>query len=128
MFRPKKGAASLPGLPRERNLEVGESGSAVCLETGGTVLGVFPEAGYQEAKLQMVGGDVLVAYSDGITEARDGQGEEFGEERVARLIALHYHLPAAELRDRILAEVAGFSAGSEPHDDMTLVVLRATGR
>jgi sigma-B regulation protein RsbU (phosphoserine phosphatase) len=128
LFRPKKGAASPPGLPCERQLDVGESGSAVCLETGGTVLGVFPETGYQEAKLQLVGGDILVAYSDGVTETRGQRDEEFGEERVARLIALHYHLPAAELRDRILAEVSRFAAGAEPNDDMTLVVVRATWR
>lgn len=112
------------GSRGERELDVGEAGRAVCLETGGTVLGIFPETEYQEGRLELAGGDVLVAFSDGVTEACGEGGEEFGEERVARLVALHYHLPAAELRDRILAEIARFTGGADPHDDMTLVVLK----
>lgn len=126
LFRPGKGASSPPGPTSEREVEVGDAGRAVRLETGGTVLGIFADAGYQEGRLELLAGDVLVAYSDGVTEARDGQDEEFGEERVARLIALHYHLPAGALRDRILMEVARFTAGAAPQDDRTLVVFRAT--
>ena len=125
LFRPRDGMANPPGLPPEPGSGVGDAGTAGRLEAGGTVLGIFPEAQYVQGRLQLAPGDVLVAFSDGVTESCNGRDEEFCEERVARLVALHYHLPAAEIRDRILAEVAAFAAGAEAHDDVTLVVLKA---
>ncbi len=125
LFHPQPPVATGAGSPPDQRAGTGNAGTAVRLQAGGTVLGIFPEAQYAEGRLQLAAGDVLVAFSDGVTESCNGEDEEFGEERVARLVALHYHLPAAELRDRILAEVAVFAGGVEVHDDVTLVVLKA---
>ena len=125
LFRPGKLAADRLGFREDRGSGIGNAGTAVRLEAGGTVLGIFPETQYAEARHQLAAGDVLVAFSDGVTESCNEQDEEFGEERVARLVALNYHLPAAGLRDRILAEVAVFAGGVEMRDDVTLVVLKA---
>ncbi len=124
LFHPRPPPATGNGLPPDHGSGKGIAGTAVRLEAGGTVLGIFPETQYAEGRLQLAAGDVLVAFSDGVTESCNGKDEEFGEERVARLIALHYHLPAAELRNRILAEVAAFTGGVAAHDDVTLVVLK----
>ncbi|MDA2925054.1 SpoIIE family protein phosphatase, partial [Acidobacteria bacterium AH-259-L09] len=77
---------------------------AIRLKTGGTVVGLFPDARYQQETVEMRSGDTLVAFSDGVTEAINGDGEEFGEERLARLVAENQELSVMERRDLILRE------------------------
>jgi sigma-B regulation protein RsbU (phosphoserine phosphatase) len=72
-------------------------------------------------------GDAIVLYTDGITEAMDGQGELFGDTALARVVAAHRDLDAAGIRERVLREVRAFVGNAEPHDDMTMVVLKVTG-
>jgi serine phosphatase RsbU (regulator of sigma subunit) len=72
-------------------------------------------------------GDAIVLYTDGITEAMDRQGELFGDTALARVVAAHRHLDAAGIRERVLREVRAFVGDAEPHDDMTMVVLKVSG-
>ena len=72
-------------------------------------------------------GDVFVFYSDGLTEARDASGEFFGEDRLAALISRHHELAPEDLIDRIVREVAGFSAGEGLLDDLTCVAALIAG-
>ena len=72
-------------------------------------------------------GDVVVLYTDGITEAMNETGELFGDEALARVIANHHTLDAAGIRERVLREVRAFVGDAEPHDDMTLIVLKMDG-
>jgi len=69
-------------------------------------------------------GDVIVLYTDGITEAMDREGELFGDAALARVLASQHHLSAAGIRERVLREVRAFVGDAEPHDDMTMVVLK----
>jgi sigma-B regulation protein RsbU (phosphoserine phosphatase) len=69
-------------------------------------------------------GDVYVLYTDGVTEAMDREGELFGDANLARVVEAHRHLDPAGIRERILREVRGFVGDAEPHDDMTLVILK----
>ncbi len=69
-------------------------------------------------------GDVIVLYTDGITEAMDTEGELFGDEALARVVASNWRLDAAGIRERVLREVKAFVGDAEPHDDMTMVVLK----
>lgn len=94
------------------------------LSAGGTVLGIFPQTDYPRETIQMASGDVLVLFTDGITEAANGRDEEFGEERLEGAVERNWRLTATEMRDRILAEVADFTGGADPRDDMTLVVAK----
>jgi hypothetical protein len=69
-------------------------------------------------------GDVFVLYTDGLTEAMDRDGELFGDAALARVVEGHRHLSAAGIRERVLREVRGFVGDAEPHDDMTMVVIK----
>lgn len=130
LFRPHKRDTRLPIKAAARPFAAAQTMAGanadacemIRLETGGMVIGLLPDAEYQHETVQLQPGDVLVIYSDGISEAMNMQEEEFGEPRLARLIAAHLHLPPTDLRDRVLAEIAGFVREAPQHDDMTLVV------
>jgi sigma-B regulation protein RsbU (phosphoserine phosphatase) len=94
------------------------------LETGGLILGLFPHATYEEETLQLEDGDTLVVFSDGVTEALNVAGEEFGEDRLLPCITEHCANPTSVLLDRILATVRTFAASAAPNDDVTALVLR----
>jgi serine phosphatase RsbU (regulator of sigma subunit) len=101
-------------------------GATETLADGGVMLGILPLAQYQEGRVQLEKGDVLVLFSDGVTEATDAQDHEFGEERLAQLVASLSEKPAAEIVERIHQAVAEFTQGAPPADDITVVVARRT--
>jgi serine phosphatase RsbU (regulator of sigma subunit) len=68
--------------------------------------------------------DVLLFFTDGISEAMNADSDLFGEVRLAALVSEHGHLPAEELRERILREVDAFVAGAPQHDDMTMILIK----
>lgn len=78
----------------------------------------------EEQRLPLRTGDSIILYTDGITEAMNGAQDLFGEERFSRLLEEHGHLPAEELRERILREIETFVGPAEQHDDMTMILLR----
>ncbi len=114
-----------PILCRAAEVRAGSTG-IVQLRATGTVLGLFRDAVFQQLSVGVSPGDLLVAFSDGVSEAVGQNGEEFGEDRIVRLVIGHMDLAAAELRDRILEEVASFTRSIEPHDDRTLIVAKFT--
>ena len=89
---------------------------------GGAALGIFPEWRYETGEVQLTAGDRLVLFTDGVTEAMNPQGEEFGEERLLALMTADPELGAAELQERILHAVTEFSSG-DLQDDATLIVV-----
>ncbi len=94
------------------------------LETGGTVLGVFSDCLYEQETIQLQAGDFLVAYTDGVTEAMNADGEEFGEARLQNLLFACASLQADEVRREIEEEVRAWCVGAEQHDDLTFVVMK----
>jgi serine phosphatase RsbU (regulator of sigma subunit)/pSer/pThr/pTyr-binding forkhead associated (FHA) protein len=94
------------------------------LETGGLILGLFPHATYEEESIQLEDGDTLVVFSDGVTEAVDTAGDEFGEDRLLPCIAEDSSSAPSVLLDKILATVRAFSANAAQVDDVTALVLR----
>jgi sigma-B regulation protein RsbU (phosphoserine phosphatase) len=88
-----------------------------------TVLGLFPEWDCTVSEVRLVLGDALVMYTDGVTEAENASGEEFGVARLAEEIRKAPGLPASGLLDRVVSAVKNFSAG-EQGDDITLVIAR----
>jgi len=96
------------------------------LETGGMVVGLFEHA-FDEQTLQLEPDDLLVAYSDGVTEARNPDGEEFGEERLLACVRDNCNLAPSELLQCVFNAVNQFSAGATQADDLTLLVLRFSG-
>jgi steroid delta-isomerase-like uncharacterized protein len=105
---------------------VGRSG-ARRLDCGGMVVGAFDHATFDDDTQQLEPGDVLVVYSDGVTEARDGSGEEFGEERLLSCVQANRARSPVEIVDSLLSTVQAFSAGAAQSDDLTMLVLRYRG-
>jgi sigma-B regulation protein RsbU (phosphoserine phosphatase) len=96
------------------------------LKTGGMVLGMLPQATYIKEEIQLQKGDVLVVFSDGVSEAMNIKEEEFGEERLMGAVKPNLDKSAAEIRDIILADIDQFVAHADQHDDLTLVVARVS--
>jgi len=98
-------------------------GSLERLRATATVLGMFPDWHCELAEVQLSSGDLLVIFTDGVTEASTPEGVEFGEARLIETATSGCNLPAADLLHRIQATVQAFSPG-EQQDDLTLVVAR----
>jgi sigma-B regulation protein RsbU (phosphoserine phosphatase) len=106
-------------------LLVRANGAVERLEVGGTVLGAFDWARYEEASATLSPGDLLLIFSDGITEAQNHEGEEYGDERLAAFAVANRTSSAAELCSAIFLEAAMWSGEQEREDDQTVVILKA---
>ena len=108
----------------------GSSSRASILAPDGLVLGLRIDGGERfasllsEVSLRILPGDLLVLFTDGISEAMNERADCFGETQLAELVEEHGHLPIAELRERILREIAAFVGGAPQHDDMTMILIR----
>jgi phosphoserine phosphatase RsbU/P len=98
------------------------SGQTHSLKDGGPPLGLFPDHSYEDIELQLESGDRLVLYTDGLTEARNSSGAEFGEHNVARIGNENLRLNAAEMLETLRGEVTTFCNGVFD-DDFTLVIV-----
>ncbi len=78
----------------------------------------------EEESIPLQMGDVIVFYTDGITEAMNSESDLFGESRLSRIVAEHGHLDSGELRERILREIEAFVGTADQHDDMTMILLK----
>ena len=106
-------------------LLVRRTGERKFLERGGLLLGILPNVSFEEEHLELGEGDVIVFYTDGISEATNAQGELFSDERLAEFIAaLPRGLSACEISDRILRAIEQHLGAVEAQDDRTLVVMR----
>ena len=101
------------------------NGESVYLEEGGMVVGLFPDAAYHRGFVQLASGDIMVACTDGITEAMDAQRDEYGRERLVDAVRLRRQMPAAQIVESILAEVEEYSRNGDHDDDRILLILKA---
>jgi serine phosphatase RsbU (regulator of sigma subunit) len=99
-------------------------GSAEMLEGGGPVLGILPVAPYGEMKGRLDPGDMIVLYSDGVTEATNVSFDEFGEERFIEVLKRHHGEPADDIVQAVTRALAEFTSGAPQADDITLLVAR----
>ncbi|HET9741399.1 MAG TPA: PP2C family protein-serine/threonine phosphatase [Terriglobales bacterium] len=100
-----------------------DSGAVRKLETGGLVIGLFPEITLDEEQVPVVPGDIFVAFSDGVTEPENDFGE-FGEDRLLELVRANRHLPLERISETVLAAVQDWIGDNEQPDDITLVLAR----
>jgi serine phosphatase RsbU (regulator of sigma subunit) len=98
-------------------------GSLQPLTEGGMVLGLFSQAQYESRTITLQPGDHLVLFTDGVLEARNTVGEEFGEERICALLRQNCREPAATILRCLKEQLAAFSANTPQHDDITMMVL-----
>jgi sigma-B regulation protein RsbU (phosphoserine phosphatase) len=103
---------------------IGEDGGVRKLEAGGTVIGLFDGMTYEEDSVQMHPGEVLLAYSDGVTEPENEFGE-FGEQRLIEIVRENRHLPLPQIIQIVTAAVDNWIGDKEQPDDVTLVLARA---
>jgi sigma-B regulation protein RsbU (phosphoserine phosphatase) len=96
------------------------------LTIGGTVIGLFPEVPFEDATIDLCPGDVLLAFTDGVTEALNDAGEEFGTDRVRELLHANAQLSAAEIAAKLSDAVREWIGGAEQHDDLTFVIAAVT--
>ena len=94
------------------------------LATGGMIIGMFSQSVYEEATLQLRPGDVLMAFTDGVSEAHNPNEEEFGEERLKGLLRKVAHLPINEMSSHILADLKAWMRDAPQHDDLTFLLAK----
>lgn len=97
------------------------------LEVGGPVIGLLPVASYEQECTQLQPGDVVIAFSDGVSEALSQTGEEFGDERLLDVARAGIDRSVEEQVDLIVAAVREFTRGAPQSDDITVMVLRYLG-
>ncbi len=100
------------------------AGESLPIRADGFPLGMFPNAAYEELSVATQPGDAIVFVSDGILDAENEKEEMYGQERLIALLGVSRDLPAQELADAILADVARFQGGKDRFDDETIIVLR----
>jgi len=94
------------------------------LETGGPVMGLLPGANFQQGEEFVAPGDLLVAFSDGVVEATDPAGEEFGDKRLLAVIQDLWDASASDIRNAIHVRLKAFTGDEPVGDDQTLIVVR----
>jgi sigma-B regulation protein RsbU (phosphoserine phosphatase) len=108
-------------------LIVDGAGGFRTLGSTGFCLGMFPSVGFEKETTRLEPGEILCLFTDGIVESRNPAKEEYGEERLAARLRESASLPAREMISRIYDDVLSFEGGSEPGDDMSLVIVKKGG-
>jgi sigma-B regulation protein RsbU (phosphoserine phosphatase) len=121
---PQTGSLSFINAGHNPPLIVHAAGTVENLASGGLPLGIRPDADYREGRTQLQPSDVLVIYSDGVSEAQSPQGEEFGTQRLYDVVSRNLDASAAGIRDRIEAALTKWSQGTPAADDITLVIVK----
>ena len=101
-----------------------QSGVIEELATGGMIVGMFPFSKYEEGTVQLESGDVLLLFTDGVSEAHNPQEEEFGEDRLKEALKRYGHLPVNEMSTAILGELQHWMADAPQYDDLTFVLMK----
>jgi sigma-B regulation protein RsbU (phosphoserine phosphatase) len=105
-------------------LRAGGDSAVEELTTGGTIIGMFPQTHYEEGTLALHSGDVLIVFTDGVTEALNPGDEEFGEERLKDLLRRVVGFPVEEMSARIAEELKNWIQDAAQYDDLTFVLMK----
>src|ERR1039457_1603883 len=105
-------------------LRAGGNSAVEELNTGGTIIGMFPKTSYEEGTLALHAGDVLIVFTDGLTEALDPADEEFGEDRLKALLHQVATLPIEEMSARITEELKNWIQDAAQYDDLTFLLMK----
>jgi sigma-B regulation protein RsbU (phosphoserine phosphatase) len=124
LLEPDSGVLRYVSAGHNPALLLGASGQTVRVESTGVPIGILPNSTWREEILRMEPGDLLCVYTDGVTEAVNERDEEFGLDRLARLVSRNASSSPQKICDRVLAAVADFARGMPQYDDQTLLVVR----
>ncbi len=117
-FSEQTTALTLPAAHRDT------ANGCLKLSTGGPVVGFFEHCRYEQGRVQLQSGDLLIAYTDGLTEALNISGEEFGEQRLKETVKMAASGDAVEVRAQLIESIKTWCAGTPQHDDLTFIVLK----
>ena len=123
-LNPNTGELAFLNAGHNPPLIVHASGTMEQLAAGGLPLGIMADADFREGRTTLNAGDVLVIYSDGVSEAVSPTGEEFGPTRLYEAVARNLDASAAGIRDRIESALTKFAQGTPAADDITLVIVK----
>jgi len=126
VLNPTSGELTFANAGHNPPIVVRASGDVEKLEGGGPVLGVLPSAQYPQQRTRLGKGDLLVIYSDGVTEANDTSQGEYGEECLTDVLREHHGESAEAIVAAVTESVNRFSAGAPQADDITLIVVKRT--
>jgi sigma-B regulation protein RsbU (phosphoserine phosphatase) len=104
-----------------------QNGEVERLKEGGPLVGVIADARYEERPIWLTPGDVLLLYTDGVTEASGADGEEFGEARLIELVGALRDQSAADICNRVHEAVRGFADRRAAVDDITMIAIKVLG-
>ena len=121
---PNNGGLAFLNAGHNPPLIVHTGGTMEQLASGGLPLGIMADADFREGRTKLHPGDVLVIYSDGVSEAVNPTGEEFGPTRLYETVARNLDASAAGIRDRIESALTKFCQGTPAADDITLVIVK----
>src|SRR6266851_2413885 len=121
---PQNGTLSFLNAGHNPPLIVHTGGTMEQLASGGLPLGIMTNADFREGRTKLYPGDVLVIYSDGVSEATNPSGEEFGPTRLYEVVARNLEASAGGIRDRIESALTKFCQGTPAADDITLVIVK----
>lgn len=101
-----------------------ETGRCDHLDVNGLILGVKPDVIYEEKETEMASGDLLILFTDGLTEAENHTGDFFGEDRLEELLREYHLLPTGQIIDRIMEQARLFTGTRSFRDDVTIVLMK----
>jgi sigma-B regulation protein RsbU (phosphoserine phosphatase) len=127
LLDPATGRMSYTNAGHNYPLLLRAGGQVERLSEGGTVLGLFANTGYEQHQVQLEPGDLLALYSDGVTEATNAEGREFGEQGLIEFLASHRFARCAEIATGLAECVRRWSGKSSFADDFTIALLRHEG-
>jgi len=120
----EKGSLQFINAGHNPPLILSKNKKVVELPAGGLSLGFFPDCAYEMGEAQLKAGDILILFTDGITERANEKGEEFKEEKLMKLIEKNKKLSAQEMLDKALDTIEEFACQEAQQDDMTLVIIK----
>jgi sigma-B regulation protein RsbU (phosphoserine phosphatase) len=123
-YDPATGACTFVNAGHNDGILLRRDGSVQLLETTGLPLGLFARATYEESQVELAPGDLLLLYSDGVTEASDLQDEEFGMDRTIDVLRACREQSASAIVNAVLAQIDQFVGAAPQHDDITLMALK----
>jgi sigma-B regulation protein RsbU (phosphoserine phosphatase) len=124
VLEPKTGRVRYANAGHNPALLQRVSGESEWLHATGIPLGLFPGRGYGMGRLQLAPGDALILYTDGVTEAKNPQGEEFGPERLSEVCGHHLGDGLEGLTEALDGQIEAFTGGEPPEDDRTFLAVR----
>lgn len=123
-YDPASGACEFVNGGHSDGILLRASGEVEMLTTTGLPIGLFPKREYESKAFTLGPGDVLLLYSDGVTDAVAQDESDFGVERTVEVLRANRHLPASEMQERLFDAIDAFADGTPQFDDITVMVIK----